>query len=375
MKDDSFYSQTLNELESLSLRRFLKPTFSGINFIHNDYLGLCGHPEIVEAAINAYQKWGAGSTGSRLLGGNSEIFEQAEADLASWKGSEAALIFNCGYLANVGIVTSFCDAQTTLFMDKFNHASIVDGYRQSKCKLVRFPHHDVDYLERALKKTSGKKVIYVESVYSMDGDLAPLFDYADLAEKYEALFIVDEAHGEGVFGPDGKGLVHEYHLEKRVDLVLGTFGKAYGCAGACVWGRRVLIDYLINKARSFIYSTALPPGVIASILKSVEIASREPWRREQALLLAADFREKMNRNGWNTLKSASQIVPLIINSAEKCISVTEELSEKGIGVAAVREPTVPVGTARLRINFTASHKKDDLEMLVNALESWRTRYG
>ncbi|MDR1759640.1 MAG: 8-amino-7-oxononanoate synthase [Fibrobacter sp.] len=374
MKNDSFYSQVLNELAAKNIRRALKPNGTGINFVHNDYLGLKNHPEIAEAAALAYRKWGSGSGGSRLLGGNPEIFERAETELARWKGTEAALLFNCGYSANVGLVSALCNEQTTLFMDKLNHASIVDGYRQSNAKLVRFPHHDTDFLETALKKTSGRKIIYVESVYSMDGDLAPLRDYADLAEKSSALLVVDEAHGEGIFGPDGKGLVHELGLENRVDLVLGTFGKAYGTAGACVWGSRTLIDYLVNKARSFIYSTALPPGVVASMLKAVEVAVRESWRRERALTLAAAFREKMNRNGWNTLKSASQIVPLVIGSSEKCISVSEKLSEKGLWTAAVREPTVPAGTARLRINFTASHQEKDLEMLVSALESWRTEH-
>ncbi len=374
MQDVSFYSQVLNELASKNIRRVLKPNAAGINFVHNDYLGLKNHPEIAEAAALAYGKWGSGSGGSRLLGGNPEIFEQAETELARWKGTEAALLFNCGYSANVGIVSAFGDEQTTLFMDKLNHASIVDGYRQSRAKLVRFPHHDVHFLETALQKTSGRKIIYAESVYSMDGDLAPLRDYADLAEKYGALLIVDEAHGDGIFGPNGKGLVHELGLENRVDLVLGTFGKAYGTAGACVWGSRILIDYLVNKARSFIFSTALPPGVVASVLKAIEIAAKEPWRRERALTLAAAFREKMDQNGWNTLKSASQIVPLVIGSSEKCISVSEKLSEKGLWTAAVREPTVPAGTARLRINFTASHQEKDLDMLVSALESWRTEH-
>jgi len=349
-------------LRSLSLPR-------GIDFSNNDYLGLANHFEIAKAAADAYVKYGAGSKGSRLLGGNHSIFEETEKWLANWKGTEAALIFNCGYSANLGVISAFCDSETHLFFDKLNHASIIDGYAMGGGKLHRFSHNSSDDLEKALQKAAPEsfKLIAVEAVYSMDGDIAPLKEYADLAEKYGAMLYVDEAHSDGVLGPSGKGLVAKLGLEKKVHLSLTTFGKAYGTMGACVFGSRLLIDYLINNARSFIYSTAISLGAVVAMQKAVEVSTRDNFRRDSLLKMSADFRRKITAAGVDCMKSETQIVPILLGSVERAQKCKEFLQEKGFFTACVRPPTVPKGMARLRINISAAHKEKDLDSLAEAL--------
>ena len=349
-------------LRSLSL-----PT--GIDFVSNDYLGLANHFEIAKAATDAYMKYGSGSKGSRLLGGNNDIFEEAERWLADWKGTEAALIFNCGYSANLGVISAFCDSKTHLFCDRLNHASILDGYALGSGKLHRFKHNSPDDLEKALQAVNadGLKLIAVESVYGMDGDIAPLKDYADLAEKYGAMLYVDEAHSDGIFGPDGKGLIAQFGLENRVHLSLTTFGKAYGTMGACVFGSKLLIDYLINSARSFIYSTAISPGAAAAMQKAVQVAAREVFRRESVLKMSVGFRQKILEAGFNCLQSETQIIPVVFGTVEKTRKCRDFLIENGFYTACIRPPTVPNGTARLRINISAIHKEKDINSLAEAL--------
>jgi 8-amino-7-oxononanoate synthase len=342
---------------------------SGIDFANNDYLGLAGHFEIAKTAADAYIKLGAGSKGSRLLGGNSKIFEDTEKWLANWKGTEAALIFNCGYSANLGVISAFCDSKAHLFCDRLNHASILDGYSLSSGKLHRFKHNNPADLENALQKADANsfKLIAVEAVYSMDGDIAPLKEYADLAEKYGAMLYVDEAHSDGVLGPGGKGLVAQLCLESKVHLSLTTFGKAYGTMGACVFGSKLLIDYLLNHARSFIYSTAVSPGAVVAMQKAVEVATRDSFRRESVLKMSANFRQKIIEAGYDCLQSETQIVPVVLGTVEKAQKCHAFLLKNGFYTACIRPPTVPNGTARLRINITAAHKEADVESLAEAL--------
>ncbi len=342
---------------------------SGVDFSNNDYLGLAGHFEIAKTAADAYVKLGAGSKGSRLLGGNNKIFEETEKWFANWKGTEAALIFNCGYSANLGIISAFCGIKTHLFCDRLSHASILDGYAMSNGKLHRFKHNNPADLENALQKAEADsfKLIAVEAVYSMDGDVAPLKEYADLAEKYGAMLYVDEAHSDGVLGPGGKGLVAQLGLENRIHLSLTTFGKAYGTMGACVFGSKLLIDYLQNHARSFIYSTAISPGAVVAMQKAVEVATRESFRRESVLKMSANFRQKITEAGYDCLQSETQIVPIVLGTVEKTKKCHAFLLENGFYAACIRPPTVPNGTARLRINITAAHKETDIESLAETL--------
>ncbi len=365
---ENIIADKLAERQKQSLLRSLSLPI-GIDFASNDYLGLANHFEIAKTAADAYVKYGAGSRGSRLLSGNNKVFEDTEKWLANWKGTEAAMIFNCGYSANLGVISAFCDSKTHLFCDHLSHASILDGYAMSKGKLHRFKHNCPLDLEKALQKAEAEsfKLIAVEAVYSMDGDIAPLREYADLAEKYGAMLYVDEAHSDGVLGPDGKGLVAQLGLGNKIHLSLTTFGKAYGTMGACVFGSKLLIDYLINHARSFIYSTAMPPGAVIAMQKAVEVASRESFRRESVLKMSANFRQKIQEAGFNCLQSETQIVPVVLGTAEKAQKCKHFLLEKGFYTACIRPPSVPNGTARLRINITAAHKEKDIENLAEAL--------
>ena len=358
----------LAEKQKQSLLRSLSLP-AGIDFASNDYLGLANHFEIAKTAADAYVKHGAGSKGSRLLSGNNKIFEETEKWLANWKGTEAALIFNCGYSANLGTISAFCDSKTHFFCDQLSHASILDGYAMSRGKLHRFKHNCPPDLEKALQKADADcfKLIAVEAVYSMDGDVAPLREYADLAEKYGAMLYVDEAHSDGILGPGGKGLVAQLGLENRIHLSLTTFGKAYGTMGACVFGSKLLIDYLINHARSFIYSTAMPPGAVIAMQKAVEVASRESFRRESVLKMSENFRQKITEAGFNCLQSETQIVPVVLGTVEKAQKCKDFLLEREFNTACIRPPTVPNGTARLRINITAVHKEKDIENLAENL--------
>jgi len=365
---ENIITNRLAEKQKLGLLRSLSlPT--DIDFTGNDYLGLANHFEIAKTAADAYMKYGAGSKGSRLLGGNNKVLEETEKWLADWKGSEATLIFNCGYSANLGVISAFCDSKTHLFCDRLNHASILDGYAMSSGKLHRFGHNCPEDLEKNLQTVSADsfKLIAVEAVYSMDGDIAPLKEYANLAEKYGAMLYVDEAHSDGILGPDGKGLIAQLGLENRVHLSLSTFGKAYGTMGACVFGSKLLIDYLINYARSFIYSTAIAPGTAVAMQKAVQVAMRENFRRESVLKMSANFRQKMLKAGFNCLQSETQIIPIVFGTVEKTRKCRDFLIEKGFYVACIRPPTVPNGTARLRINISAAHREKDIDSLAEAL--------
>jgi len=358
----------LAEKRKQGLFRSLSQTFD-VDFSSNDYLGLANHFEVAKAAADAYVKYGAGSKGSRLLGGNHKVFEETESWLANWKGTEAALIFNNGYSANLGVISSLCDSKTHLFCDRLNHASMLDGYAIGGGKLHRFKHNNPADLEKALQGVDAEsfKLIAVEAVYSMEGDIAPLKEYAVLAERYGALLYVDEAHSDGILGPDGKGLVARLGLESKVHLSLTTFGKAYGTMGACVFGSKLLIDYLICNARSFIYSTAISPGAVVAMQKAVEISTKESFRRESVLKMSAAFRQKIAKAGINCLQSETQIVPVVFGTVEKAQKCRDFLLEKGFYAPCIRPPTVPNGTARLRINMSFAHKTSDVEGLAEAL--------
>jgi 8-amino-7-oxononanoate synthase len=356
-------------LRSLSLPQ-------GIDFSNNNYLGLANHPEIAKFAADSCVKYGVGSKGSRLLGGNHEVFEETEKWLANWKGTEAALIFNSGYAANLGVISAFCDSQTHLFCDRLIHASILDGYAMSGGKLHRFKHNSPNDLESALQKAKENefKLIATEAVYSMDGDIAPLKEYADLAEKHNAILYVDEAHSDGILGPGGKGLLAELGIEAKAHLSLTTFGKAYGTMGACIFGSKVLIDYIANNARSFIYSTAMSPGAAATMQKAVEVATRESFRRENVLRMSAFFRERVREAGLCCMQSETQIVPIELGTIDKAMNCKEFLAKNGFHVACIRPPTVPNNTARLRINITAAHKENDVQKLAETIAKWNKNF-
>jgi len=361
------------KLESLTPQgaMVLRDGRSLINFASNDYLDLAHHPALAQAAAEAALKWGTGSTGSRLLTGSLGIFAETETKLAAWKGSPAALYFSTGYMANLSLVTALSDSSTHLFFDRLNHASLYDGARMSGAKLHRFTHNSPEDLRTLLQQFPGKGWIFVEAVFSMDGDIAPLADYVALAQEFGVGLVVDEAHSEGIFGIGGRGLVQQLGLQDQVDIVMGTMGKALGCAGACVWAPTVLIEWLVNNARPFVYSTAQSPAVLGAVQRVLPLLEEEAFRSIHLLKLSARMRMGLHEQGFDTLHSASQIIPVVLGDNTSALRASAYLAEKGFWISPIRHPTVPMGTARLRINLNAAHSESDVDSLIDALVSWR----
>jgi len=342
-----------------------------LNLSSNNYLGIAGHPLMKESAFQAIREVGCGATASRLIVGNYELYHQVEQELARLKNTEAALLFNTGYAANLGIISALVGKGDLVLSDKLNHASIIDGVLLSGAKLIRYKHLDLAHLEKILRKETGyrRRLIVTDSVFSMDGDLAPLPELIRLKEKYGAVLMIDEAHGGGVFGENGGGLAEFYGVSDQVEIIMGTLSKAFGCAGAYVAGRRVLVDYLRNKARSLIYTTALPPAVLGSVKGALKVVRKEGWRRKEVLAKAVRVREGLAGAGLNTLNSQSQIIPVILGENETALQFSRCLEEAGILAVAVRPPSVPSKTARLRLTVLATHRQEDLAWAVETIKN------
>ncbi|MBS3975598.1 MAG: 8-amino-7-oxononanoate synthase [Syntrophomonadaceae bacterium] len=381
---EEFYQELardLRELQDKNLFRGLR-TVSGppaewveiagkrlLNLSSNNYLGLAGHPLLKKGALEAVERLGCGATASRLIVGNFDLYEEAEKELADFKNTEAALIFNSGYTANVGIITSLVTKGDLVLSDKLNHASIIDGILLSKADYIRYQHRDLASLEKALDQAKGyrRKLIVTDTVFSMDGGFAPLPEIVALKEHYGAILMIDEAHGGGIFGDHGRGVAEFYDVAKKVEVNMGTLSKAFGCAGAYVAGKKILIDYLLNKARSLIFTTGLPPAVVGSILAALQVVKTEKWRREQVLFKAAWMRERLQAAGFNLLNGQSQIIPVIIGDNETTLEFSRRLMAANILAVAIRPPTVPANSARLRLTVMATHREEDLEMAVAAV--------
>ena len=343
----------------------------------NNYLGLANHPALAEAARSALERYGTSASGSRLVSGSLTLHGQLEKRVAEWMGTEAALVFNSGYQANVGAIPALAREGDLILSDELNHASLIDGCRLSRARTRVFRHADPQHLESLLADNStasriGKNIIVTESVFSVDGDLAPLTEIASLARRFDALLIVDEAHAVGVFGPAGAGRVEELQLEVAVDIRMGTFSKALGSFGAFVAGRRDLIEYLVNRARSFIYSTALPPATLGASLAAIQAIQREPERRKSLWENVRFLREGLKDQGWSLLSEASQILPVLIGEARETMEVTDELLARGVFAQGLREPTVPPGTSRLRLTPMATHNREDLTQALAAFDEVST---
>lgn len=348
---------TLRVLKPIADKRYT-------DFSSNDYLGLSQHPEMIEAAVNAAKKYGTGSGGSRLLSGDSELFHELEDSTAKFKGKASSLVFNSGYQANVGIISSLLSKDGTVFFDKLCHASIVDGVILSGAKFHRFRHNDADHLEDLLKKEKAKApLIITESVFSMDGDISPLKDLVSVKDKYAATLMVDEAHATGIFGKNGSGLVEETGLSEGIELIMGTFSKALGSCGAYIACSEKMKQYLVNACRSFIYSTALPPSVVACNLKSIELVKKEPQRRKKLLDLSSYFIGLLKDEGIDT-PSRSQIVPVIVGENIDAVSLSDRFKTNGFWVLPIRYPTVPKGQARVRFSLNYGHTEEMLEKVV-----------
>lgn len=333
-----------------------------LDFSSNDYLGLSCHPEVIAASQQALQSHGAGAGAARLMSGDLPLHHELEEAIAAYKNKEAALIFGSGYQANATIIPALMGRHDVIFSDRLNHASIVDGCQLAGSKLHRFRHNDLNHLEELLhhKRGSQEALIVVESIYSMDGDLAPLQGLVELKERYGCLLMVDEAHATGLFGSQGSGLVEQAGCTDQVELIMGTFGKALGSFGAYIAADQTLINYLINRARGFIYSTALPPAVSAASLAALQLCQQQPPLREQLWHKVNFFLKKCQELGL-PCTSASQIFPLRIGASEASVQLAQALRQKNIFATAVRPPTVPENTARLRFSITNHLSEDELD--------------
>ncbi|MBI2089796.1 MAG: 8-amino-7-oxononanoate synthase [Deltaproteobacteria bacterium] len=341
-----------------------------LDFSSNNYLGLANHPALREAAKEAIDRYGCGSGASRLISGNMALHEELEANIAAFKGTAAALVFNSGYHANIGILSSLVGEGDVILSDSLNHASIVDGCRLARAQVVVYPHCDLERLEEGLKKApvAARKLIVTETLFSMDGDEAPLAEIVNLAERYGAMVMVDEAHATGVFGPNGAGVVAKLGLGDRILAQMGTLGKALGAFGAYVAGPRELRELLINRCRSFIYTTSLPPAVMAMAIAAVDLVYKEPQRRLALWHNCRALRDGLRSLGYSLGESQSQIQPLIVGDAQKCMALSEQLLQKGVFAQGIRPPTVPPGTSRLRITLMATHTHDHLHRALKAFE-------
>ena len=339
-------------------------------FCSNDYLGLSLHPAVKEAFIEGVERYGVGSGASRLVTGTQEAHLELEERIKRFEKAEAALVFNSGWHANTSIIPALADRTTELFADRLVHASIIDGAILSRATLRRYPHLDVDRLEGMLKRSRAKKrFILTDGVFSMDGDTPPLKEMLYLAERYDAHLILDDAHGAGIMGEDGRGTHSFYGVEGSERLIyIGTFGKAFGSCGAFVVGGRELVDYLVNAARGFIFSTALPPAVCHATIRAVDIVEEDVERRRRLKENAALLREGLKALGFDTLGSHTQVIPLVVGDNRKVVTLSEGLFKRGFWVQPIRPPTVPEGTARLRITVSSEHRREDIEELLKALE-------
>ncbi|GAA0711900.1 8-amino-7-oxononanoate synthase [Dokdonella soli] len=340
-----------------------------LNFASNDYLGLAQHPALREALAKAVARWGVGASAAHLLGGHRDEHAKLEDALARWTGRERALLFSTGYMANLGVLSALLGAEDLCVQDKLNHASLLDGARLAGCVLKRYVHADVASAARQLDThPSAPALLASDGVFSMDGDVAPLAELAALCRAQRATLMVDDAHGLGVLGPEGAGSVAEAKLSQDdAPILMATLGKALGVAGAFVAGSATLIDGLVQNARSFIYTTALPPSLAAATSAAIEIARFEGWRRDRLTRLIAHFRSGAAERGIALLASRTPIQPVSIGDSAAALAVSAQLEEAGLYVPAIRPPTVPAGQARLRVALSALHAESDVERLLDAL--------
>ncbi|MCX6907563.1 MAG: aminotransferase class I/II-fold pyridoxal phosphate-dependent enzyme [Verrucomicrobia bacterium] len=410
MQLDAFAAAALEELRAAGLLRQLRSVAGPqgprivvdghevVNFSSNDYLGLANDPLLREAAVRAIERYGVVAGASRLVCGNLAPYEELEARLAAFKGKEAAVVFGSGYAANVGTICALVGKGDTVILDKLDHASIVDGARQSGATIRVYPHGDLNKLEKLLKQSrtgvspvpslkagevgqagrlsySGHTLIVTETVFSMDGDLAPLREIVELKERYGAWLMIDEAHATGLYGKRRRGVAEALGVEDRVDVTVGTLSKALGCVGGFVCGSRALVDLLVNRARSLIYSTALPPAMVAAASAAVEFVMGgggearcgELWRRVRELRGGLGEQSRSGVPPDQSSEMSSPIIPLLLGDEARAVECSQRLFERGFFAPAIRYPTVARGAARLRLTVTAAHTSEQAKLLIKAL--------
>ncbi|GAB6139880.1 8-amino-7-oxononanoate synthase [Methylosoma difficile] len=340
-----------------------------VNFCSNDYLGLANHPAIVQAFKNAADIYGVGSGAAHLICGHSTAHHALEDELAAFTGRERALLFSTGYMANIGVINALVGRGDTVLEDRLNHASLLDGGLSSGAKFKRYAHADTQHLAELLAQATGNKLVVTDGVFSMDGDAAPLPELAAVAKQHDAWLMVDDAHGLGVLGANGGGLLEQYGLQQDdVQVLMGTLGKGFGTFGAFVAGSDVLIETLIQSARTYIYTTAMPPAVAEATRASLRIIETEHWRREKLVALIQKFRTGAGQLGLSLMPSASPIQPILVGESERAVEISQALLAAGFWVSAIRPPTVAQGTARLRVTLSASHEAPHVDALLDALD-------
>lgn len=381
----AWIQEEIGRLEALHLRRFRRVR-SGeqgpvlvldgrevVNFGSNDYRGLAQHPAVIEAAKSATQHYGWGSGASAVVCGYTALHRRLEEALAHFHASEAAVVFGSGYAANVGVVSSLVGPGDVVYMDQANHASLWDGCRLSRADIRLFDHRDVGSLREQLKKRHRyrRALIITDSVFSIEGDLAPLADLAELARSYDAMLLVDEAHAIGVFGPCGQGVVAELGLEGAFPVRIGTLSKAIGSVGGYVVAPMAAAEWIVSKARSYLFSTAMPPAAAAAALKALSLLEQSPAEGYSLRQRAEDFRRKVEELGWNVGRSQSQIVPITVGTPDKALQLSAQLFHRGLFCPAMRPPTVPEGRSCIRVSLTTLHTEAMIDRLLSALAELR----
>jgi 8-amino-7-oxononanoate synthase len=342
-----------------------------INFCSNDYLGLANHPEIIAAFKKGADRYGVGSGAAHLVNGHSRAHHALEEELAEFTGRPRALLFSTGYMANLGVISALVGAGDAVFEDRLNHASLIDAALLSRARLTRYTHGNASSLVAKLSASKAQeKLIVTDGIFSMDGDIAPLPELVTVADKSEAILMVDDAHGIGVLGTQGKGSLAHFGLGiNEVPILMGTLGKGVGSFGAFIAGSEDLIEWLIQSARPYIYTTATPPAIAEATRTSLKLIQSEEWRREKLRTLIKRFRDGAEQLGLELMASETPIQPLLIGEAGEALALSKRLEQLGILISAIRPPTVPDGTARLRITFSAAHSEEHVDRLLSALEA------
>jgi 8-amino-7-oxononanoate synthase len=384
-----FLHDQLEDLKRQGLYRSLKdvegPTGTSLiidgrkalQFASNDYLGLANHPRLKAAAREAVERYGAGSGSSRLVCGNLDLNRTLEEKVAQLKQKEAALLYSTGYMANLGVITALAGEGDLIVSDEFNHASIVDACRLSRAQVMVYPHRRMDVLEQLLTGAGRfrRRLIVTDGIFSMDGDMAPLPDLVILAEQYACMLMVDDAHATGVLGPNGGGTGDHFGLAEKIDIAMGTFGKALGGFGAFVAGDRSLREFLINRSRPFMFTTGLPPSVIASAVAALAVVEEEPELRARLRDNANRLRQGITQLGFTVAGGETQIIPLLVGDASLTMQMAGLLLEEGVFIQGIRPPSVPQGTSRLRITVSAAHSPGEVAFALEALEKAGRKVG
>ena len=381
---NSWIKGNLNQIKQSNLHRELVEISSSMTpeivinkkiyyqFASNNYLGLTTDAKITNSVISAIKKYGNGTGGSRLVTGTSNLHSKLESDIAKFKKTDDAIVFSSGYLASIGTISSIMNKDDIIFSDELNHACLIDGARLSRSKIVIYKHSNMEDLESKLKKfkaSNGKKMIISDSVFSMDGDIAPLDSIVKLSKKYECISMIDEAHATGILGDTGSGASEMFGVQDKIDICMGTLSKAIGSVGGYIAGSSDLIDYLKNRARSFIFDTSLPAGALTASIGAIKLIERQPSIRDDLNNNIQYIQDFLASSSFNYLKSVTPIIPIIIGDEEKALECSRFLLKNQIYVPAVRPPSVPKGQSRIRVTLMATHKKKHIDKIIKVMEN------